>query len=99
MATVTFDTLKFVERLEKSGISREHASAIAEAQKDSISEIMDSTLATKGDANNLKLEMQSMKTELKVEMTAIKGEMTSVKYMVGILVAIALANFGRQFFS
>lgn len=98
MAAVTFDTLKFVERLEKSGISREHASAIAEAQKESLSEILDSTLATKGDINALKTEMQSVKSELKIEMTAIKGEMTSVKYMLATLVGIAIANFGKQFF-
>ena len=34
MATITFDTLKFVERLEKAGVSREQASAMAEAFKD-----------------------------------------------------------------
>lgn len=98
MAAVTFDTLKFVEKLEKSGISREHASAIAEAQKDSISEIMDSTLATKGDINSIKLELQSVKSDLRVEMSAIRGEMASLKYMVGVLVVIAVANFGKQFF-
>ena len=30
MSTITFDTLKFVERLEKAGVSREQASAMAE---------------------------------------------------------------------
>lgn len=98
MAAVTFDTLKFVERLEKSGISREQASAIAEAQKESISEILDSTLSTKGDISSLRTEIQSVKSELRIEMTAIKGEMTSVKYMLATLVAIAIANFGKQFF-
>lgn len=49
MTTITFDTLKFVERLEKAGISREQAAAIAEAQKQAFSEAMDSQLATKAD--------------------------------------------------
>jgi hypothetical protein len=31
MATVTFDTLKFVEKLESAGITRERAKAEAEA--------------------------------------------------------------------
>lgn len=31
MAAITFDTLKYVERLEKAGIPREHAKAEAEA--------------------------------------------------------------------
>jgi len=55
MATITFDTLKFVERLEKAGVSREQASAMAEAQKDAFSEAMDSQIATKSDL----LEMEN----------------------------------------
>ena len=55
MATITFDTLKFVERLEKAGMSRDQASAIAEAQKDAFSEAMDSQIATKSDL----LEMEN----------------------------------------
>lgn len=34
MATITFDTLKFSEKLEKAGLPREQVAAIAEAQKD-----------------------------------------------------------------
>ncbi len=49
MATVTFDTLKFVEKLEKAGVPREQAIAIAEAQKDAFAEAMDTQLATKSD--------------------------------------------------
>jgi len=35
MATVTFDTLKFVQTLESAGVDREQASAIAAAVRDS----------------------------------------------------------------
>ena len=49
MATITFDTLKFAERLEKAGLTREQATAIAEAQKEALAEAMDSQLATKAD--------------------------------------------------
>jgi hypothetical protein len=55
MATITFDTLKFVEKLEKARMSRDQASAIAEAQKDAFSEAMDSQIATKSDL----LEMEN----------------------------------------
>jgi hypothetical protein len=40
MATITFDTLKFVERLEKAGVSREQATAFADAQKEAFSEAL-----------------------------------------------------------
>lgn len=98
MASITFDTLKFVERLERSGISREQASAIAEAQKDSFSEVLDSTLSTKGDINSLRLEISAMKGDIKTEITGLKGEMTSIKWMMGVLVGLAIANFAKQFF-
>lgn len=55
MSTITFDTLKFVERLEKAGVSREQAAAIAEAQKDAFSEALDTSLATKSDIQGLNL--------------------------------------------
>lgn len=91
MASVTFDTLKFVERLERSGVSREQATAMAEAQKDSFSEVLDTTLATKED-------IQALRLDLKVEMAGFKGEMTSIKWMIGVLVGLAIANFVKQFF-
>lgn len=55
MAFVTFDTLKFVEKLEKAGMPRDQAAAIAEAQKDAFAEAMDTQLASR---NNL-MEMKN----------------------------------------
>lgn len=55
MASVTFDTLKFVEKLEKAGVPRDQATAIAEAQKDAFAEAMDTQLASR---NNL-MEMKN----------------------------------------
>ena len=54
MATITFDTLKFAEKLEKAGLPRGQAAAIAEAQKDAFAEAMDSQFATK--ANLMEME-------------------------------------------
>lgn len=98
MSSVTFDTLKFVEKLEKSGISREQASAIVEAQKESLAEVMDNTLATKSDINSLRLEITGMRGEIKSEISSLRGEMMNIKWMVGVLVGIAIANFAKQFF-
>ncbi len=55
MATITFDALKFVEKLEKAGMLKDQASAITEAQKDAFAEAMDSQIATKSDP----LEMEN----------------------------------------
>ena len=80
MSTITFDTLKFAERLEKAGLTREQASAIAEAQRDALSEALDTTLATKADIGE------------------VKAELTIQRWMMGVLIAIATANFAKQFF-
>jgi hypothetical protein len=80
MATITFDTLKFVERLEKAGVSREQATAFADAQKEAFSQALDTTLATKTDIE------------------AVRAELVLVKWMLGVVIAISVANFAKQFF-
>ena len=84
MTTITFDTLKFANRLEQAGASRELASAIVDAQKDALSEALDSTIATKRDLDRVEAKLL--------------GELTLVKWMVGVLIAIAIANFAKQYF-
>ncbi|MBF0566594.1 MAG: DUF1640 domain-containing protein [Nitrospirae bacterium] len=55
---VTFDTLKFVENLMKSGFSEEQAKGLSEALKDAQDAGMDE-VATKGDLKELKAEIIS----------------------------------------
>jgi hypothetical protein len=57
MSVITFDTLKFVERLEKAGIPREHAKAEAEALADVLS-AGTQELATKSDMSELMHEVK-----------------------------------------
>lgn len=80
MAMITFDTLKFVERLEKAGMSREQASAWRKLLKMQVSE---AELATKNDL--VKLEIR------------LTGELNLVKWMLGAILALAIANFVKQF--
>ncbi|MFZ4537602.1 hypothetical protein [Propionivibrio sp.] len=88
MSTITFDTLKFVERLEKSGIPREQATAMAEAFKDASGE---AEIATRKD-------VALAVAEIKTEIANVRGEMALVKWMLGAVLAIAIANFAKQFF-
>ncbi|MCF8211607.1 MAG: CCDC90 family protein [Rhodoferax sp.] len=64
MSAVTFDTLKFVERLEKAGMPREQAAAFVQAQADSLSEAMDSTLATRSDIVHLESRMDLLSKDI-----------------------------------
>jgi phage protein D len=87
MSAITFDPLKFVERLEKAGASRELASALAEAQKEAFAEALETSLATKADMGDVKLELAHM-----------DSKMDKLSWMMGILIALAIANFAKQFF-
>ena len=87
MSTITFDTLKFAERLEKAGASRELASALAEAQRDALSEALDTALATKADIDRVERKLVEH-----------DGKFDKLTWMLGILVALAVANFAKQFF-
>ena len=73
MSTITFDTLKFAERLEKAGIPREHAKAEAEALVDVFSSGTQE-LATKTDIQKLELKLD--------------GEMKLVKWMLAATLAL-----------
>lgn len=84
MSTLTFDTLKFANRLKSAGMSDEQAQAFAEAQKDVFAEALDTTLATKLDI---------MRLESKLD-----HETSLMKWMLSVLLAVALTNFAKQFF-
>lgn len=82
MSAITFDTLKFAERLEKAGASRELASALAEVQKESLSEVMDSTLVTKSDLTGTENVLQK-------EIQRLDYEIRLVRWMVGLSLALS----------
>ncbi len=87
MSTITFDTLKFTQHLEKAGFSRDQAIAMAEAQKESLSEIMESHLATK-------LDVQ----DVKVKQAEHDGQFALIKWMLGILIAGVMSIVVKTFF-
>lgn len=94
MSTITFDTLKFVERLEKAGATRELATAMAEAQREAFAEALDTALATKSDIRTVRDDV------VKVErrMDGLDSKLDKLQWMVGIVIALAIANFAKQYF-
>jgi len=81
MATITFDTLKFVEKLKAGGIPEEQAKAISEAFRDASG---DADLATKRDIRELELKMET-------RFEQIRGELTLMRWMLGILLVGVIA--------
>ena len=87
MSSITFDTLKFAQRLEKAGATREYAVAEAEALADVLSS-GSQDLATKGD-------LREMRTE-------INGELKLIRWMVGLSLALStgiIALLAKLFFT
>ncbi|MFZ4537610.1 hypothetical protein [Propionivibrio sp.] len=91
MSTITFDTLRFAERLKAAGVPEAQAKAEAEALRDVLSEALDTTLATRTD-------IFAVKSELKVDIAALDAKFDKLTWMMGILIALAVANFAKQFF-
>ncbi len=81
MATITFDTHKFVRKLQDAGFDEKQAEGLTEAMRAAIDE---SELVTKKD--------------LQTELSPIKADLNLLKWMMGAMIAIAVANFSKQFF-
>ncbi|OIN90698.1 MAG: DUF1640 domain-containing protein [Comamonadaceae bacterium CG1_02_60_18] len=81
MTSITFDTHKFVRKLQEAGFDEKQAEGLTEAMRAAIDE---SELVTKKD--------------LHIELSPIKADLNLLKWMMGALIAIAVANFSKQFF-
>lgn len=91
---LTFDTLMFFQKLEGAGFTRPQAEALAEAQKAVISEALDTQIATKGDIAKLRDEI----VHLDRRMDATDAKLDKLTWMMGMLIALAVANFAKQYF-
>lgn len=81
MSAITFDTHKFVQKLQEAGFNQKQAEGLTEAMRAAIDE---SELVTKKD--------------LQIELAPVKADLNLLKWMMGALIAIAIANFSKQFF-
>jgi hypothetical protein len=87
MATITFDTLKFVKQLEASGIPPGQAEAFVRAQQEILSQALDSTLATRSDIECIERKL-----------IEFEGEFKAIKWMLGIIVGGVVMLVLRAFF-
>ena len=75
MNAITFDTLKFVKKLESSGVPIPQAEAIAEAFKEASGE---AELATRQDVKELDITLRGHIAEMKYDL---------IKWIVGLSLA------------
>lgn len=86
MSTITFDTQELVRELKTSGMPQEQAEAVVRTIVKSHAE-----LATKGDIDRMELKLDS-------RFALIDVKFDKLSWMIGILIALAVANFAKQFF-
>ncbi|MBS0370817.1 MAG: DUF1640 domain-containing protein [Proteobacteria bacterium] len=81
MSAITFDTLKYVERLKDAGMPEAHAKAEAEALRDALGELVElRSLATKEDITALRADVHTSIAETKADI---------IKWVAGLLLGQA----------
>ncbi len=88
MATLSFDTHRFVRRLRDAGMPEVQAEALAEAQRDALAQAVDAQLATKSGLSRIELKLVEHDGGLKL-----------IKWMLVMLLAGVLALVLKAFFS
>ena len=99
MSTITFDTLKFVEKLKAAGISDAQAKAESEALQGVLADALDSQLATKNDLIKLDRRLDGIDAKIDRMDAKMSGELTLLKCMLGILIASIMSIVIKTFFS
>jgi hypothetical protein len=87
MSTIAFDTHKFVKSLQTAGVPTEQAEAFVHAQQEILAQALDSTLATRSDLERVERKLVEH-----------DGKFTLLQWMLGSVLALAIANFAKQFF-
>jgi len=98
MATITFDTLKFVERLKAAGIPEAHAKAELEALQGAFSEAMDAQISTKADIARLERRMDGIEGQIKELKAEVTGKLTLVQWMLALVVAAEVMPIAAKLF-
>lgn len=71
MATLTFDKLAYVDRLQAAGMGEREARALAEGLDQALRE----EVATKTDVAAVKTDLAAVKAELKADIAEVKAEL------------------------
>lgn len=83
MSTVTFDTLSFTRKLREAGFDEQQAEAVVRVIADA-----QDALVTR-EYFDAKIDKLEARVDAKVD---------KLSWMMGILIALAAANFAKQFF-
>ena len=92
MMTATFDTHRFVRRLEAAGLPTPQAESIADAFKEAQGA---SDSVTRKD---LQIESAALRADLQRELAPIKSDLLLLKWMMGLMTGGVIALILKSFF-
>lgn len=86
MSTITFDTHKFIKQLEASGVPPMQAEAFVNAQRDILSEALNTSLATHADVERIERKLIEH-----------DGRFALLQWMIGFNLAFTMAVLWKMF--
>lgn len=95
MATLTFDTHKFIQTLQAAGFEQKQAEAVSCAFKDASGE---AELATKADLRELKTDFEFLRRDMVAMEARIMGEIKLNRWMLGVIVIAEVAPLLAKLF-
>jgi hypothetical protein len=99
MNTITFDTLKYAKTLQAAGVTDTQAEAMAQAQRDSLAEALESQLATKADVKSVKEDLAEDIAAVKADITGVKADIVLLKWMLALVVIVTVVPALKAFFA
>ena len=109
MTAITFDSLGYAKKLEEAGFTRQQAEVQAVVLREQLDEqnhtfqkIIEAydessrkDLATKGDVQNVRLEIEKVRAELKTDIKSLELRLLKWQFCIGLaLAAIMAKGFG-----
>ncbi|NJD05776.1 MAG: DUF1640 domain-containing protein [Methylococcaceae bacterium] len=95
MASVTFDTHKFIRKLREAGFDERQAEGISDALRDVE---VGQELATRRDVEAVRQEVRESELRMDTKLESIHGEMKAMKWMLGVIVGGIIAIVVKTFF-
>ena len=95
MASITFDTHKFIRKLESAGFETKQAEAVAEAFKEASGE---AEFATKRDVELVRQDVRELELRIDARFERVDGKLTLVQWMLALVVAAEAVPFLAKLF-
>ena len=94
MTAITFDTLKFANKLKLAGVPDKQAEAEAEA----LSQVLEINLKELATKQDIRLEVRDLEHRLDARFERIDGELKLTRWMLGVMLAGVMSLVLKAFF-